>query len=430
MTSLTRQQKSIVFGSWLGWSLDGYDLVLMLLVIPLISILFFPAEDPTFALLATFAAYIITLIMRPFGGAFFGNFGDKHGRKKAMIITILGFSAATFATGLLPTWQMAGFMAPLLLIGLRLVQGFFAGGEWGSGAVITMETAPKEKRGILSGFLQSGFNFGFVIASVVFFGAISIFPEEQFIEIGWRVMFFTGIIPGLVALFVRFRMDESEVWLAKQKQVKTKKSPLRKLLSSKDGRKRFIFSLILMTGLMYAYYTSIGFFPTFLQNYVEIEKSEVSILMIIGTTTSLFGQIFTGYISQKIGRVKTIAIFAIAAISLAIPVFYGLYNTDSAIERAWYTMILIIVATTGFGPIPAFLSERFPTEIRNSASGFIYNGGLIFGSWAPLIAVTMLSKGGTELIPILLGINVMIGSIIILIGAKINPETKDVDITQ
>ena len=428
MTSLTKQQRSIVFGSWLGWSLDGYDLVLMLLVIPLISTLFFPAEDPTFSILATFAAYIITLIMRPFGGAFFGNFGDKHGRKKAMIVTIMGFSVATAATGLLPTWQMVGFMAPILLIALRFMQGFFAGGEWGSGAVITMETTPKEKRGILSGFLQSGFNFGFVLASVVFFTTVSAFPEEQFVDMGWRVMFFTGIIPGLVALFVRFRMNESEVWLAKQKKEKTK-SPLKKLLSSKDGRKRFIFSLILMTGLMYAYYTSIGFYPTFLQNYVEIEKSEVSMLMIIGTTTSLFGQIFTGYLSQKYGRKKTIAFFAIAAILIAIPAFYGLYNADSVLERASYTIILIIVATTGFGPIPAFLSERFPTEVRNSASGFIYNGGLIFGSWAPLIAVTMISNGA-ELIPILLGINVIIGSIVILIGAKINPETKDVDITQ
>ena len=429
MTSLTRQQKAIVFGSWLGWSLDGYDLVLMLLVIPLISTLFFPAEDPTFSLLATFAAYIITLIMRPFGGAFFGNFGDKYGRKKAMIITIMGFSAATFATGLLPTWQMIGLFAPILLIGLRFVQGFFAGGEWGSGAVITMETAPKEKRGILSGFLQSGFNFGFVLASVVFFAAVNAFPEEQFVEIGWRVMFFTGIIPGLVALFVRFKMNESEVWLVKQKQKKTEKSPLKKLLSSKDGRKKFIFSLILMTGLMYAYYTSIGFYPTFLQNYVEIEKSEVSMLMIVGTTTSLFGQIFTGYLSQRIGRRKTIAIFAMMAIVLAIPAFYGLYYAESIFERVVYTIVLIIVATTGFGPIPAFLSERFPTEVRNSASGFIYNGGLIFGSWAPLIAVTMLSKG-LELIPILIGINVIIGSVIILIGAKINPETRDVDLTQ
>jgi len=301
-------------------------------------------------------------------------------------------------------------------------------GEWGSGAVITMETVPKEKRGILSGFLQSGFNFGFVIASVVFFGAVSMFPEEQFVEIGWRIMFFTGIIPGLVALFVRFRMNESHVWLAKQKQMKTEKSPLKKLLSSKDGRKKFFFSLILMTGLMYAYYTSIGFYPTFLQNYVEIEKSEVSVLMIIGTTTSLFGQIFTGYLSQKIGRRNTMAFFAIAAMIVAIPSFYGLYNAESTYERITYTVILIVVATTGFGPIPAFLSERFSTEVRNSASGFIYNGGLIFGSWAPLIAVTMLSKG-TELIPILLGINVIIGSVIILIGAKINPETKDVDIS-
>ncbi len=428
MTSLTKQQKSIVFGSWLGWSLDGYDLVLMLLVIPLISILFFPAEDPTFSLLATFAAYIITLIMRPFGGAFFGNFGDKRGRKKAMIVTIMGFSGATFATGLLPTWEMIGVLAPILFIGLRFIQGFFAGGEWGSGAVITMETVPKEKRGILSGFLQSGFNFGFVIASIVFFGTVSLFPEEQFIEIGWRIMFFTGIIPGLVALFVRFKMNESEVWLAKKNHSKSKKSPLKKLLSSKEGRKRFIFSLILMTGLMYAYYTSIGFYPTFLQNYVEVEKSEVSMLMIIGTTTSLFGQIFTGYLSQKIGRKKTIAVFAIATIVIAIPAFYGLYNAESIFERVLYTIVLIIVATTGFGPIPAFLSERFPTEVRNSASGFIYNGGLIFGSWAPLIAVTMLSKG-TEWIPILLGINVIIGSIIILVGAKINPETRDTDIS-
>jgi MFS family permease len=300
---------------------------------------------------------------------------------------------------------------------------------WGSGSVITMETAPKEKRGILSGFLQSGFNFGFVIASVVFFGAVSAFTDEQFIEIGWRVMFFTGIIPGLVALFVRFRMREYEVWLTKQKHKKIERAPLKRLLSSKEDRKKFIFSLILMTGLMYAYYTSIGFYPTFLQNYVHIEKFEVSMLMIAWTTTSLFGQIFTGYLSQKIGRKKAIAIFAMASIVLAIPTFYGLYNAESLSERVLYTIILIIVATTGFGPIPAFLSERFPTEVRNSASGFIYNGGLIFGSWASLVAVTMLSKG-MELIPILLGINVIIGSTIILVGTKINPETKDVDITQ
>lgn len=103
MLGLSKQQKSVVIGSWLGWSLDGYDLVLMLLVIPVISNLFFHVGDPAVALASTFAAYLVTLIMRPVVGAFFGNFGDKHGRKKTMVITILGFSIATAATGILPT---------------------------------------------------------------------------------------------------------------------------------------------------------------------------------------------------------------------------------------------------------------------------------------------------------------------------------------
>lgn len=183
-----------------------------------------------------------------------------------------------------------------------------------------------------------------------------------------------------------------------------------------------------MTGLAYPYDTFIGFYLTFLQNYVEIEKSEVSILMIVETITPLFGQIFIGYLSQRVGRRKIIVVFAMTAIIVTIPTFYGLYNAKLAYESG-YTIVLIIVAITGFGPIPVFLSGRFPTEVRNNANGFIYNGGLIFGSWSPLIAVTMLSKGA-ELISILFGFNVIIGSIIILIGAKINPETRDVDITQ
>jgi MHS family proline/betaine transporter-like MFS transporter len=418
-----------VLGSWLGWSLDGYDLVLMLLVIPLISELFFPLANPTFAILATFAAYVVTLIMRPFGGAFFGNFGDKFGRKKSMIITIMGFSIATFATGLLPTWEMVGLLAPIFLILLRFLQGFFAGGEWGSGAVITMETVPKKYRGLLSGFLQSGFNFGFVIAAVVFQFAISMFPAEQFAEIGWRVMFFTGIIPGLVALFIRFKMTESEAWLTKSKQTKKEKSPIRQLLFSKQERKRFFFALILMTGLMFSYYATMGFFPTFLQNYMILEKSEIASLMIVATVTSLSGTIFAGYLSQIIGRMKAIAIFAAASALLAVPVLYGLFNASTFLERMIFTIILIMISTAGFGPIPAFLSERFSTGIRNSASGFAYNGGLLFGSWAPLIAVSLLSDNG-DLIPFLLGATVIVGALIILVGAKINPETRDVDLAR
>jgi MFS family permease len=425
MLGLNKQQKSIVIGSWLGWSLDGYDLVLMLLVIPLISSLFFRVGDSTLALASTFAAYLVTLIMRPVGGAFFGNFGDRHGRKKTMIITILGFSIATAATGALPTWNQVGFLAPVLLILFRFVQGFFAGGEWGSGTVITMETAPKHKRGLLSGFLQSGYNFGFVIASVVFQAAIFAFPGQQFEEIGWRVMFFTGMIPGLVALFVRFKMSESEAWITKSRQHKVK-FPIRKVFLQRESRRNFFLALVIMTGLMYSYYSAMGFYPTFLQNYVKLEKPQVATLMIVATTTSLFGQVFAGFLSQKIGRIKSITVIAASAIVFSIPALYMIYNLESIVDRAFFTVLYIFVATIGFGPIPAFLSEKFSTEIRNSAAGFVYNAGLIVGSWAPVVAVTMLANAGKSA-PFLLGANIIIGSIIIIVGCKLNTETRDID---
>jgi MFS family permease len=425
--NLSSHQRSVLLGSFLGWALDGYDLVLMLLVIPLISKLFFPTGNATLSLLAAFAAYVVTLIMRPVGGAFFGNFGDKIGRKKAMMITIIGFSVATFSTGLLPTWEMVGILAPIFLVTLRFLQGFFAGGEWGSGAVITMETVPKSSRGLLSGILQSGYNFGFILASVVYYFVFTHFSGPQFTEIGWRIMFFTGIIPGLTTLFVRIKMKESQVWLEKFHQKKIERAPLRKIFSDVTIRKRFFLALIIMTGLQYGYYTTMGFYPTFLQNYVNMDKSEIPFLLIVATITSFFGQIFAGYISQKIGRMKTLGLFAISAIILAIPAVYGLYHAVSFYERSLYTVILIFTATSGFGPIPAFLSERFPTQVRNTANGFVYNGGLLIGSWAPLIAVSLLSHGGS-FIPVLLGINVIVASIILLFGSKINPETRDAEI--
>ena len=428
LNQLSKQQKIVTLGSWLGWSLDGYDLVLMFFVIPVISHLFFPSTNELLSLLSTFAAYVITLVMRPIGGAFFGNFGDKVGRKRAMMITIWGFSLATFSTGFLPTWDMVGVLAPILLVFLRFLQGFFAGGEWASGAAITMETAPKQLRGFLSGFLQSGFPFGFIMASLVFYFVSSTFSEKEFADFGWRILFFTGIVPGSIALFVRLKMEQSKVWLEKSREKKIHKFPLSQVFTNKEYRKRFFLALVIMTGLMYSYYTSLGFFPTLLQHFLHVDIVDSSKLMIFATVTSFIGTIFVGYLSQIIGRQKAMAVFAIASVIFAIPSIYGLYH---ATFYGLYLSVVAIsfVATTGFGAIPAFLSERFPTEIRNSAAGFAYNGGLFFGAIAPIVALN-LSSQSLEFAPILLGLNIILGSVIILIGTKLNPETKEVDLAR
>jgi len=285
-------------------------------------------------------------------------------------------------------------------------------------------------RGFLSGFVQSGFTVGFLLASISFTLINFAFHDNEFMEIGWRIIFFTGIIPGFVALLVRLKMDESQIWMKKVKEKKISRIPLKNVLSNKDNRKRFFLSLIIMTGLMFSYYISIGFMPTLLENYVKLERQEVANIMIVTIIFSLIGHLFTGFISQYIGRVKILTIFGIASLIIAIPSLNGIFTASNTFEIALYSSLLVFFVSSGFGPIPAFLSERFPTEIRNSAAGFVYNGGLLVGSWAPLIAITLLSYFDKYNITqyYAVAITIIIASIILIVGSKVNPDTRDVDL--
>lgn len=425
MLSLTTSQKKIAIGSFLGWSLDGYDIVLMLLVIPSISQLFFPSKDPVFSILATFASYTVTLIMRPLGSVIFGIYGDKFGRKKSMIITILGFSVATFAVGLLPTYAVVGVFAPILLIMVRLIQGIFAGGEWGSGAVLTIESIPKQKRGLLSGFLQSGFSFGFLLAAISFQIITIAFPGDMFEEIGWRILFFTGIIPGFVALFVRISMDESPLWIKKNKESGLERTPLRSIVFG-IHRKEFLLCAAIMTGLVYMYHGSISILPTYLEQFGNFDKRQIALIMIYATASSWVGMILTGWLSQKIGRKKSMLVFVSASMLVSIPLASAIL--ENAYGLVVYVVMFAFVISTASGPIPAYFSERFPTQIRNSAAGFSYNAGLLFGSWSPLIALSLMSYVPKQMIPVALGINIVIGAIIVIIPTLLSRETKDVDL--
>ena len=426
MLSLTIAQKKIAIGSFLGWSLDGYDIVLMLLVVPSISQLFFPSKDPVFSILATFASYTVTLIMRPLGSVIFGIYGDKFGRKKSMIITILGFSIATFAVGLLPTYAAVGIFAPFFLILVRLIQGIFAGGEWGSGAVLTIESIPKQKRGIVSGFLQSGFSFGFLLAAISFQIITIAFPGNLFEEFGWRILFFTGIIPGFVALFVRLSMNESPLWIKKNKESELEKTPLIKIVFGKIYRKEFFLCAAIMTGLVYMYHGSISIMPTYLEQFGHFEKKQIALIMIYATASSWIGMIITGWLSQKIGRKKSILFFVSASILISIPLASVILN--NAYGLLLYVVAFAFVISTASGPIPAYFSERFPTQIRNSAAGFSYNAGLIFGSWSPLIALYLMSSVPKSMIPVALGMNIIIGAIILIIPTLLSRETRDVEL--
>ncbi len=167
--------------------------------------------------------------------------------------------------------------------------------------------------------------------------------------------------------------------------------------------------------------------PTLLSQYVGLGESETAIIMAASTFSSMMGYIFCGWLSQKIGRIRAIGVFSLASLILALPLLVGLFHASSTAERAVYSSVLIMVATSGFGPIPAFLSERFPTAIRNTASGFVFNGGLIVGAWAPLLAVEAAS-GSAALEPVLFAANLMAGCLLTITGLRLNPETRNVDL--
>jgi MFS family permease len=276
--------------------------------------------------------------------------------------------------------------------------------------------------------LQSGFSFGFLLAAISFQVTTIVFPGQMFEEIGWRILFFTGIIPGFVAMFVRFSMDESPLWLVKNKENRLGKKLLRNIVFGKVHRREFLLCAAIMTGLVYMYHGSISILPTYLQQFGNFEKEQIAQIMIYATASSWIGMILTGWLSQKIGRKKSMLVFVFISIIVSIPFASAILN--HAYGLAVYVIVYAFVISTASGPIPAYFSERFPTQIRNSAAGLSYNAGLIFGSWSPLIGLYLMSNVPKQMIPIALGMNIIIGAVIFIIPTLCSRETRDVDLSQ
>src|ERR1700693_2908351 len=199
----SRQMRNAIVASVLGWSLDLFDLFILLYVAPVVGALFFPSSVPTLSLAAVYASFAVTLLMRPVGSAVFGHYADVYGRKNAMFVAIVGVGFSTAAFGVLPTIAQAGYLAPALFLILRLVQGVFVGGVVASTHTIGTESVPAHWRGLMSGLIHGGgVGIGALLASFVFLVTSSIFPGDAFAVWGWRCMFFSGLLSSLLGWFI------------------------------------------------------------------------------------------------------------------------------------------------------------------------------------------------------------------------------------
>src|ERR1700733_8271509 len=198
-----------IVASLLGWALDLFDLFILLYVAPIVGKLFFPSAFPTLSLAAVYASFAVTLLMRPVGSALFGSYGDRYGRRGAMIVAVVGVGIATALFGALPTLEQIGVAAPVMFIVLRLIQGIFVGGVVASTHTIGTESVPPHWRGLISGFINGGgVGMGALFASISFFVASLIFTGESFDAWGWRFMFFAGILNSVFGVFIFGALEE------------------------------------------------------------------------------------------------------------------------------------------------------------------------------------------------------------------------------
>jgi MFS family permease len=422
-----RRTTIAVIASLLGFSLDLFDLFILLYVAPVVGALFFPSSLPTLSLAAVYASFAVTLLMRPIGSALFGQYADVHGRKGAMLIALIGVGISTAAFGVLPTVAQVGVIAPVIFLILRLVQGVFVGGVVASTHTIGTETAPPRWRGLMSGLIAGGgAGIGALLASFVFLITSSVFPGDAFAVWGWRSMFFCGLLSSLLGWFIFKNLEESPFFKEQQRrkaaaQAAGLASPLKTLFSSRY-RDVLLLNVMVTFGAGGGYYLTSGYLPSFLKLVNGIPNNVASLILMGASVAGLVSSILLGALSDNIGRKTTFILIGIS-VAVLLPVCYlNLAQATDTTAITLYALAIAFLGNAGYAPILIFLNERFPTEIRATGTGVAWNAGFALGGMMPTF-VSLASANPLQ-IPISLSIFVVVIFLIYLIGALLVPETK------
>jgi MFS transporter, MHS family, proline/betaine transporter len=424
----SRHVMGAVIASCLGWALDLFDLFVLLYVAPIIGRLFFPSEHAMLSLAAVYASFAVTLLMRPLGSALFGSYADRHGRKGAMIIAVVGVGISTALFGTLPTVAQVGVAAPIIFLLLRLVQGVFVGGVVASTHTIGTESVAPKWRGAVSGLIGGGgAGMGALLASLAYLAMSSLFPGDAFNVWGWRCMFFTGIVSSILGVFVFNSLEESPLWKQLQASKAAKKasaapvrSPLRTLFS-RDYRMILFVNLLLTVGGGSGYYLTSGYLPTFLKVVIHAPNSAAGAILMLSSVAVVVASVATGHLSTLIGRKTTFIVVGVIRLILLPALFLILPTATSITMVGAYAVLLSALGSAGYAPVLIFLNERFPTAIRATGTGLSWNIGFAIGGMMPTV-VSLVAKTPLEL-PMTLAAFVGAISVIFLIGAFVVPET-------
>jgi MFS family permease len=332
--SLGTEERKVIFASSLGTVFEWYDFYLYAVLAPFFAALFFPPGNQTAALLSAFAAYAAGFLVRPFGALVFGRIGDLVGRKYTFLVTILFMGASTFAVGLLPTYSSIGWLAPILMVTLRLVQGLALGGEYGGAATYVAEHAPHNKRGYDTAWIQTTATLGLFLALVIIYLCRSNMDAKQFAEWGWRIPFWLSLILLIFSIYIRLKLHESPVFQKMKAEGKGSKSPLSDSFFKYPNNKYVLLALLGATaGQGVVWYTG-QFYALFFLT-ITLKLDYVSAYTLIGVSLLIGTPFFVvfGWLSDRIGRLKIIMAGCLIASVTYFPLFQGLtHYVNPALE--------------------------------------------------------------------------------------------------
>lgn len=398
--TINNSASKVAIASLIGTAVEFYDFYIYGLAAALVlSSLFFPDEDPSLSVMRSFLTFGIAFVARPIGAALFGHFGDKVGRKTTLIASLLIMGISTTLIGLLPTYQQAGIIAPILLCILRFCQGLGLGGEWGGAALLATENAPKGKRALFAMFPQIGPPIGFIAASLIFILLSKMLTAEQMMSWGWRIPFILSIVLVGVGMYVRMSIIESHAFrnmVAKQTQAKVPlASTVRQhykqlILGSLAAMSCFtLFFLTTVFSLQYAT-TQHPWQTAPLFNKIDYLSMLMGAIVFMAIASPI-----SAWLSDRIGRRPIFLIGGVA--TMAIGYYFGdLINSTDITTAAIFLSSALFIMGILWTPLAAFLPEIFPTNVRYTGAAISFSfGGILGGSLTPYAAASMVRDFGT-----------------------------------
>lgn len=380
--NLSTNKKEIIITS-LGNTLEWFDFGLLIFLAPIIGEKFFPAENSTTGTLSVFAVFAAGFICRPIGGILFGHAGDTYGRASTLKASILCITLSTLLIGLLPSYDTAGIIAPILFTLLRLIQGISIGGEYSGFMIFLAESAPAEKRGFITSFAPIGANMGFLLATVVLMLLEAVFSHQMILAWGWRLPFLLVGLIGSVIIYYRFRLRETPTFTYLKQTQRLQSWPFIVALKQAPTSLLKIVGLTCMSSTLY--YVFFGYMPTYLETSMGIKPEVALSLQSIFLICMLFLVPLCGIAGDHYGRKKILVLTTLSLILLALPSFY-LLQTHLIICIVMSYFIATIISSLDQGNTLTAIVENCPANVRYSGIAFSYNLGMaIFGGTAPLI---------------------------------------------